>query len=89
MQGKKNPKYQGKAEFYLDGKRMVVDCLGEWANENGYNRGTLNAIARTNMYGFHKNKYVKGGKRRTLSYKGPLGTITKVKRLGKEENKCQ
>ena len=89
VQGKKNPKYQGKAEFYLDGKRMVVDCLGEWANENGYNRGTLNAIARTNMYGFHKNKYVKGGKRRTLSYKGPLGTITKVKRLGKEENKCQ
>ena len=80
---------KGKAEFYLDGKRMVVDCLGEWANENGYNRGTLNAIARTNMYGFHKNKYVKGGKRRTLSYKGPLGTITKVKRLGKEENKCQ
>ena len=53
VQGKKKSKYQGKAEFYLDGKRMVVDCLGEWANENGYNRG-MNAIARTNMNGFIK-----------------------------------
>ena len=86
IQGEKNYKYKGKAEFYLDDKRMVVDCLGVWAGENGYNRGTLNAIAHTNMYGFHKTKYVKGGKRRTLSCKGPLGTITKVKWLGKEVN---
>ena len=84
MQGEKNHKYQGKAEFYLDGKRMVVDCLGAWCNENGYNRGYLNSIARTNMYGFYKNKYAKGSKRRAFSCKGPLGTITKVKWLGKE-----
>jgi len=83
--GEKNWNYKGKAEFYLDGKRMVVDCLGAWADKNGYGRGYVNSIARTNMYGFYNTKYVKGGKRRALSLKGPLGTITKVRWLGKEE----
>lgn len=83
--GAENHRYLGKAEFYLDGKRMVVDCLGAWADKNGYGRGYVNSIARTNMYGFYNTKYVKGGKRRALSLKGPLGTITKVRWLGKEE----
>jgi len=74
---------KGKAEFYLDGKRMVVDCLGAWCIENGYNRGNVYHIARTNMNGFYKTK--KRGKQKAFSYKGPLGTITKVKWLGKEE----
>ena len=81
--GKKHHNYKGKAEFYLDGKRMVVDCLGAWCIENGYNRGNVYHIARTNMNGFYKTK--KRGKQKAFSYKGPLGTITKVKWLGKEE----
>ena len=85
LQGEKHYSYKGKAEFYLDDKRMVVDCLGTWCRENGYARGYVCAIARTNKDGFYKTKYVKGGKRRALSLKGPLGIITKVKWLGKEE----
>jgi len=73
---------KGKAEFYLDDKRMVVDCLGAWCVENGYNRGTVYQIARTNMNGFYNTK--KRGKQKAFSYKGPLGIITKVKWLGKE-----
>ena len=41
----------------------------------------MNAIARTNRDGFFNTKFAKGGKRRALSLKGPLGTITKVKWL--------
>ena len=86
MQGEKNHKYQGKAEFYLDGKRMVVDCLGAWCDENGYHRGNVCKIAQTNRDGFYKNKYweSRGVKKKSFSCKGPLGTITKVKWLGKE-----
>ena len=83
--GEKHHLYQGKAEFYLDDKRMVVDCLTRWAAKNGYNRGNLSAIALTMKNGFKKNKSRKNGRQRTLSCKGPLGTITKVRRLGKEE----
>ena len=85
--GERAGMYKGKAELYLNGKRMVVDCLGAWCDKNGYDRGALNAIARTTRDGFIENINIKGGpkiKRRSLSYKGPLGTITKVRRLGKE-----
>jgi hypothetical protein len=81
--GKKHHNYKGKAEFYLDGKRMVVDCLGEWARENGYNKGNLGHIARTIRDGFYIHSVQ--GKARKFTCKGPLGTITKVKWLGKEE----
>jgi len=77
-------KSKGKAEFYLNGKRMVVDCVGVWCNENGYNNGYLSQIAETTKNGFYI--HVTQGKRKALSYKGPLGTITKVKYLGKEVN---
>ena len=84
--GEKNSKYQGKAEFYIDGKQMVVNCLGAWCNENGYDRGSVNSIARTYRDGFimtiRKGERVKA---KTFSCKGPLGTITKVRWLGKEE----
>ena len=83
--GENHYEYKGKAEFYLDDKRMVVDCLGTWCRENGYARGYVCAIARTNKDGFYNTKFAKGGKRRAFSLKGPLGTITKVKWLGKEE----
>ena len=77
-------KSKGKAEFYLDGKRMVVDCVGAWCNENGYNNGYLHQIAETTKNGFYI--HATQGKRKAFSYKGPLGTITKVKWLGKEVN---
>jgi hypothetical protein len=80
--GKKHHKYKGKAELYLDGKRMVVDCLGEWARKNGYNKGNLGHIARTTRDGFYIHSVQ--GKARKFTCKGPLGTITKVKYLGKE-----
>jgi hypothetical protein len=84
--GEKNSKYQGKAEFYIDGKQMVVDCLGAWCNKNGYDRGAVSAIARTHRDGFimttRKGENVK---EKVFYCKGPLGTITKVKWLGKEE----
>jgi len=83
--GKNHHDYKGKAEFYLDDKRMVVNCLGTWCRENGYHVGSICQIARTNKDGFYKTKFAKGGKRRALSCKGPLGTITKVRWLGKEE----
>jgi len=79
--GDRAHKYQGKAEFYLDNKLIKVDCLGAWCNENGYDRGHLNAIARTSRDGFFKSTQAKDGKRRSLSCKGPLGTITKVRWL--------
>ena len=81
-QGEKNPSSQGKAEFYLDGKRMVVDCIGVWAKENGYPASNVAAIARTNRDGFiHNKRDGKKVKERIFSAKGPLGTITKVKWL--------
>ena len=81
-QGEKNPSSQGKAEFYLDGKRMVVDCIGVWAKENGYPASNVAAIARTNRDGFiHNTREGKKVKERIFSAKGPLGTITKVKWL--------
>ena len=87
MQGEKNHKYQGKAEFYLDDKRMVVDCLGAWCNENGYVRGNVMAIARTNRDGFILNtRKGENVKEKAFSCKGPLGIITKVKWLRKEVN---
>ena len=79
--GENHYEYKGKAEFYLDGKRMVVDCLGFWADENGYDRGRLNQIARTNRDGFIKDKNEKNGKNRRFKMDGPLGTITKVRWL--------
>jgi len=90
IKGEKNGLYQGKAEFYLGDKRMVVYCLSAWCDENGYDRASVNKIARTHRDGFiiAKGKKLKGlsnGKARALSCKGPLGTITKVKWLGKEE----
>ena len=60
---------------------MVVDCLGFWADENGYDRGRLNQIARTNRDGFIKDKNEKNGKNRRFKMGGPLGTITKVRWL--------
>ncbi len=85
-QGEKNGKYQGKAEFYLDDRLIKVDCLGAWCNKNGYSRHGVAVIARTNRDGFWINK-IKGKnyKARSFSCKGPLGIITKVKWLGKEE----
>ena len=80
--GEKNHRYLGKAEFYLDGKRMVVDCLGAWCDENGYHRGNVNAIARTYRDGFYSNtRKGENVKERAFSIKGPLGTITKVRWL--------
>ena len=78
-QGEKNYNYLGKAEFYLDDKRMVVDCLGVWCEENGYNTGYISQIAETTENGFFN--HVTQGKRKALSLKGPLGIITKVKWL--------
>ena len=86
IKGEKNSSYQGKAEFYLGDKRMVVYCLSAWCDENGYDRASVNKIARTHRDGFimatRKGKNVK---ERAFSCKGPLGNITKVKWLGKEE----
>ena len=73
--------YKGRAEFYLDDKRIEVGCLSAWCLENSYDMGYVCAIARTNRDGFFNTKFAKGGKRRALSLKGPLGTITKVKWL--------
>jgi len=78
--GDTNYNYRGKTEFYLNNKQMVVDCLGEWAVKNGYNRGSLNAIALTFKQGYYGKK-----NKKSFFCNGPLGTITKVKRLGKEE----
>ena len=85
--GKNAAQYQGRAEFYLNGKRMVVDCLSAWTGKNGYHRGNVCKIAQTNRDGFYKNKYweSRGVKKKSFSCKGPLGIITKVKWLGKEE----
>ena len=84
VKGEKNVLYQGKAEFYLGDKRMVVYCLGAWCDENGYDKANVNKIARTHRDGFINNKYHKN-KQKAFSCKGPLGNITKVKWLGKEE----
>ena len=84
--GEKNPSYKGKVELYLDGKRMVVNCIGVWAKENGYDWGAISGIIRTARDGFIIDNHDKNGKTRRLSHKGPLGTITKVRWLGKEEN---
>lgn len=95
--GEKHGLYKGKVEFYLDGKRMVVDCLSVWAKENGYRAGNLYKIAQTNKDGFVINKRINKNTKtlqspflisgrylcmeRVLSHKGPLGTITKVRWL--------
>jgi len=84
--GKKHGMYQGKAEFYLDGKLIKVDCLTKWCGENGYNKGNITRIAQTNRDGFSVDNRTKSGKIRAFSCNGPLGTITKVKWIGKEEN---
>ena len=80
--GKKHHHYRGEVEFYLDDKRMVVDCLGTWCDKNGYDRGGLNAIARTTRDGFWV-KTIKGKTvtQKAFSLKGPLGIITKVRWL--------
>ena len=77
--GEKNWNYKGKTEFYLDGKRMVVDCLGAWCDENGYGKGYIGQIATTTNDGFFN--HITRGKQKALSLKGPLGTITKVRWL--------
>jgi len=79
IRGEKHGKYRGKVEFYLNNKRMVVDCLGVWCKENGYIGGYLHQIADTIKNGFYI--HATQGKRKALSYNGPLGTITKVKWL--------
>jgi len=84
IKGEKNSSYQGKAEFYLGDKRMVVYCLSAWCDENGYDKANVNKIARTHRDGFINNKWHKN-KQKAFSCKGPLGNITKVKWLGKEE----
>ncbi len=85
-QGEKNGKYQGKAEFYLNDKRMEVYCLGAWCNKNGYIRSSVMKIAQTTRDGFYINKRKgKNVKAKAFSCKGPLGTITTVRWLGKEE----
>ena len=76
--GYKHPQFKGRTEFYLDGKRMVVSCLSEWADDNGYDRGAINQIARTAQDGFFNHHK---GKRRAFSLNGPLGKITNVRRL--------
>ena len=81
LRGKKHRDYKGKVEFYLDGKRMVVDCLCAWGKENGYDGGSLGQMARTTRDGFFKDSSQKSGKAKRFKIKGPLGTITKVKRL--------
>ena len=85
--GEKHHLYKGRVEFYLDGKRMEVHCLGAWCNENGYTRANVAKIAQTNRDGFWITKDRKGNnyKEKSFSCKGPLGIITKVKWLGKEE----
>jgi len=77
--GEEHHFYKGKAEFYLDDKQMVVDCLGTWCDENNYNRGYTSLIAMTTKNGFYIHPTQ--GKRKALSLKGPLGTITKIKWL--------
>jgi len=82
IKGEKNIKYQGKAELYLDGKRIAVDCLSAWCDKNGYVRGNVLQIARTNRDGFILNtRKGKNVKEKAFSCKGPLGTITKVRWL--------
>ena len=70
--GKKNPKYKGKYEFYLDDKKMVVDCLSVWCDENGYAKQNVTRIGLTHEEPIRKVK--------AFSCNGPLGTITKVKK---------
>jgi hypothetical protein len=81
MQGEKHYDYKGKAELYLDGKRIVVDCLGGWAVKNGYNKGNVMSLALTSRDGFYKDNSRTSGKRTKLSCNGPLGIITKAKWL--------
>ena len=82
IKGEKNNKYQGKAELYLDGKRIAVDCLSAWCDKNGYVRGNVLQIARTNRDGFILNtRKGENVKEKAFSCKGPLGTITKVRWL--------
>ena len=83
--GLKHPNYKGKVEFYLDNKRMIVKCLSLWCRENGYSLQNLCGIIKTERDGFFVDNQQKNGKNRRLSCKGPLGIITKVKWLGKEE----
>ena len=79
--GQEHYDYRGKAEFYLDGKRMVINCLCVWGKENGYDSGSLSQMARTTRDGFYKDSSHKSGKAKRFKCKGPLGTVTKVKWL--------
>ena len=81
ISGENQALYKGKAEFYLDDKRMVVDCLGVWCDENGYNKGAIYQIENTYKYGFCKDNSKSKGKGTRFKHKGPLGTITKVRWL--------
>jgi len=83
--GEKHYNYKGKVEFYLDEKRMIVNCLSTWAKENGYNKGNIYQIAHTYKYGFCKDNSKSKGIRTRFKHKGPLGTITKVKYIDNEE----
>jgi hypothetical protein len=70
--GERNGKYKGKYEFYLDDKRMIVDCLSLWCTKNGYEKGSVYRIGLT----LEDPKR----KRRNTFCNGPLGKITKVKK---------
>jgi len=84
IRGEKHGAYRGKAELYLDGKRIVVNCLGAWCDENNYNRGYTSLIALTTKNGYYVHP--SQGKRKAVSLKGSLGTITKVRWLRDEES---
>ena len=75
--GEKNPHYKGKYEFYLNDKRMIVDCLSVWCDENGYAKSNVTRIGLTLEEPERKDK--------AFSCNGPLGIITKVKKY--KENK--
>tara|TARA_R100001510_G_scaffold54881_1_gene58097 strand:+ start:533 stop:1207 length:675 start_codon:yes stop_codon:yes gene_type:complete len=70
--GVKHPKYKGKYEFYLDDKKMVVDCLSVWCDENGYAKSNVTRIGLTHEKPERKDK--------AFSCNGPLGIITNVKK---------
>jgi hypothetical protein len=75
--GEKNPHYKGKYEFYLNDKRMIVDCLSVWCDENGYAKSNVTRIGLTLEEPERKDK--------AFSCNGPLGIITKVKKYVNNE----
>jgi len=70
--GEKNPRYKGKYEFYLDDKKIIVNCLSVWCDENGYDKQNVNRIGLTLEEPKRKHKL--------FSCNGPLGKLTKVKK---------